>query len=525
MTTIHATDDFRFEWPDPADAAIVWMWDQMHMPRPMPLLAGIIGGRVMGKVMGGRSMTINGYPYRTLGGPPPWAAAMMGGAPPDTSAVDPIAIWEGEQLPQLKEIIDRIRGRDYEAMTSARITGMLDELVSEAGEALALTFGRAMLFSVATNVLLDFCEAEIGPGTAVRATSMLQGFDNESAASGAGLSRLTEMASGLPAVAQAIRESRFDGIASETGGAGFMKEFQAYLDTYGSRAPSWGQVHLQTWAEDPTVPLRLIASYLADPQRSPAASLMRARAEREAAIRDMEAALAPGKLPRFREVLKAAQASVPVSEGRAMWQLIGSAVLRVPLLALGRKLVAEGYIESPDDVFHFSDEELADMANSRPLPNPRELAAKRRAELAHWETLTPPRFLGAPPPTAMLPMMARFMGMSVEQSADPRTVTGIAASKGVVRAVARVVMDLRDSHRLGAGEVLVCPSTAPPWTPLFAIAGAVVTDSGGVLSHSAIAAREYAIPAVVGTGAGTQRIPDGAIVSVDGGRGIVRIEV
>jgi pyruvate,water dikinase len=87
-----------------------------------------------------------------------------------------------------------------------------------------------------------------------------------------------------------------------------------------------------------------------------------------------------------------------------------------------------------------------------------------------------------------------------------------------------VILDLADSDRLEGGDVLVCPSTAPPWTPLFAIAGAVVTDTGGVLSHTAIAAREYALPAVVGTGVATHRIPDGATVTVDGAQGIVRIE-
>jgi pyruvate,water dikinase len=121
-------------------------------------------------------------------------------------------------------------------------------------------------------------------------------------------------------------------------------------------------------------------------------------------------------------------------------------------------------------------------------------------------------------------MMHRFMGLGVEQSGDARIVNGIAASKGVVRARARVILDLADADRLGTGEVLVCPSTAPPWTPLFAIAAAVVTDTGGVLSHTAIAAREYAIAAVVGTNVATRRIPDGALVTVDGAQGIVRIE-
>jgi pyruvate,water dikinase len=111
-----------------------------------------------------------------------------------------------------------------------------------------------------------------------------------------------------------------------------------------------------------------------------------------------------------------------------------------------------------------------------------------------------------------------------EPGSDSRIIRGTAASKGVVTGTARLIRGLDDAGRLQAGDVLVCSSTAPPWTPMFAIAAAVVTNSGGILSHSAIAAREYGIPAVVGTQVGTHRIPDGATVTVDGEQGIVRIE-
>jgi phosphoenolpyruvate synthase/pyruvate phosphate dikinase len=118
----------------------------------------------------------------------------------------------------------------------------------------------------------------------------------------------------------------------------------------------------------------------------------------------------------------------------------------------------------------------------------------------------------------------RFFGIGTPPSEDASIVTGIAASPGVVRGRARVILQLADSDEFEAGEILVCGLTAPPWTPLFAIAGAVVTDTGGILSHSAICAREFAIPCVTGTNVGTAVIPDGAMITVDGGRGIVTIE-
>jgi pyruvate,water dikinase len=303
-----------------------------------------------------------------------------------------------------------------------------------------------------------------------------------------------------------------------------MRELRAYLDDYGWRAVTWGEIHLPTWAEEPVIPLGLIARYLSDPDHAPAMALKRAVRQREAAITETEAQLSPDNLQHFRGLLKAARMHVPISENRAMWQLISAGVLRIPLLALGRKLVAEDRLTAPDDIFFLTQEEAIELAEGRPLVGLDGTIRQRRADLERWGSLMPPRSLGAAPPQVLYTMTRRFFGYGVEQTADSRIVSGIGASKGVLRAVARVVMDLADADKLRPGEVLVCPSTAPPWTPLFAIAGAVVTDSGGVLSHSAIAAREYGIPAVVGTNVATQRIPDGAAVTVDGAQGMVRIE-
>jgi pyruvate,water dikinase len=102
-------------------------------------------------------------------------------------------------------------------------------------------------------------------------------------------------------------------------------------------------------------------------------------------------------------------------------------------------------------------------------------------------------------------------------------VTGAPGSSGRVTGVARVVASLAEASRLAPGDVLVAATTAPPWTPLFALVGAVVTDAGGILSHSAVVAREYAIPAVVGAGTATVTIRDGDLVEVDGDAGTVRI--
>ena len=109
-------------------------------------------------------------------------------------------------------------------------------------------------------------------------------------------------------------------------------------------------------------------------------------------------------------------------------------------------------------------------------------------------------------------------------SADGKLHSGVPASAGVAYGRARIATELTDALAIEPGEVLVCRTTAPPWTPVFALASAVVTEGGDILSHSAIVAREYKIPAVLRIQEATARIPDGAMVTVDGNRGTVRLD-
>ncbi|KPA11120.1 PEP-utilizing enzyme, mobile region domain protein, partial [Candidatus Magnetomorum sp. HK-1] len=102
-------------------------------------------------------------------------------------------------------------------------------------------------------------------------------------------------------------------------------------------------------------------------------------------------------------------------------------------------------------------------------------------------------------------------------------VKGYAGSSGIVRGTARIARTLKEAERIQPGEILVAISTVCSWTPIFSSVSAVVTDNGGILCHGAIVAREYGIPAVVGTGMATQIILDGQEIEVNGDQGIVKI--
>jgi phosphohistidine swiveling domain-containing protein len=214
---------------------------------------------------------------------------------------------------------------------------------------------------------------------------------------------------------------------------------------------------------------------------------------------------------------------VQFSEERALWQLIAIGSVRVPVLALGQKLVEANTLQKPDDVFYLTPQELSQLVSEPHVMF--DLVAQRRAEQARREAMTPPVSIGKPLIVGDRPRESQivhrfFFGGTMEQE-DSNVIKGIGASQGTLTGRARVVHSLSQSDVLEAGDILVCRNTAPPWTPLFAIAGAVVTDIGGLLSHSAICAREYAIPCVVGTGIATARIADGAIITVDGTAGTI----
>lgn len=513
------TNDFQVTWANADDSQLPWLFDAMHTPAPLCQLAAEFWTRLTSAYMGMRTVYVNGYAYSTPGQPRPPSPEIL-----ERGILD---VWTNDYAPRIKGTCDRTRAGDYDSMSLAELGDSIEGIVADSVKAFGYTMKAITAFMGPTFGFVAFLQNELGEEGPRLAATLLQGFENGTAAAGAGLSDLAEEASRRPAVANALREGRFESLDSVEGGAEFMARFRAYLDEFGWRVDSWTYIERPTWAENARLPLTLISHYINDAERSPAAAHLRAVAQREEAVKDVEGRLGADKLPQFRAMLEMCQVHVPVSEGRALWQLITVGSLRVPFLALGRKLVAAGALASADQVFFFDTVELKSAAHN-PTPQLMATAAARQQEFARCGALTPPPFVGNPPdmslmPPEVQPILTLFLGVALP-SVEGREIKGQAASKGVVRARARVLKDLGEAERFQPGEILVCTTTAPPWTPLFAIAAAVVTDSGGVLSHSAICAREYAIPCVVATQVATQLIADGSMITVDGTRGTVLLE-
>jgi pyruvate,water dikinase len=511
-------DSFEVTWLDPQDAESIWAIDRIHFASPVTPLGEDFYDVVVGESWGTRVAFANGYLFMKGFAPPK--------VPDEVTELGARRIWDEKYLPLVKQLCADVRSRDYDAMRASELARALPGLFHEVAEAFRYPTVIASNFMMPAIKMAALCDEELGEDGPVLAATLLQGYANETAAAGAGLNQLAVFASRHPALAYALRAGDFEGLDAHEGGIEFLEKLGEYLELYGWRSDEWCTVHLPTWAEDPTMPLQLIARYLSDPAHSPEAAHERAVRMRTEAESKIQERLSPEKREEFQSLLETALGHVPISEERALWQLIAIGSIRVPLIALGHKLVEAGVIEAAGDIFFLALGDIGTLANEPIAVD--AIVAKRKADYARYQQMEPPTSIGKPLVTTERPgpsqMIHRYFFGYVGKPSTDTVIRGQAASQGIVTARARVIHGLHESNLLQQGEVLVCKTTAPPWTPLFAVAAAVVTETGGILSHSAICAREYAIPCVVGTQVATTRIPDGALVTVDGTKGTVTIE-
>jgi pyruvate,water dikinase len=192
------------------------------------------------------------------------------------------------------------------------------------------------------------------------------------------------------------------------------------------------------------------------------------------------------------------------------------------LLELGRRLSSAGRITDPEDIYWLEQAEVEEAAHKvdrgEQLDNLDWLVYQRKVDWRGAKQATPPVSL---PQRSFL---GKRMGKKEQRTGGMEyTLKGVAASPGKVTARASVLEGPEDFASMQTGDVLVAAITTPAWTPLFARAAAIVTDVGGPLSHGSIVAREYGIPAVLGSGSATKVIRSGQLVTVDGSAGLVRV--
>jgi rifampicin phosphotransferase len=297
----------------------------------------------------------------------------------------------------------------------------------------------------------------------------------------------------------------------------FADRFQEFLHLYGFRVQGEVDVSNADWSEQPTFVISQIRSMMAVPEGdSPRAQVAKAAAGREALEATIRGAIGPDMVPTFDAVLAQAQHFTRLRElSKATW-VLDVRRGRSTYLALCDGISAVLGI-TPDDVNFLLIDEVAEVATTGVLADASSRIARRKAEWdeAHHYVL-PDVWVGEPTiePLGAVPNVTELTGLAVS------------AGNGLpVRGTARIVPDVQAAmeREIEVGDILIAPFTDAPWTPLFIPAGAVVVETGGVLSHAATVAREFGIPCVVMVKDATRVIHDGDTVEVNGVTGQITI--
>jgi pyruvate,water dikinase len=310
--------------------------------------------------------------------------------------------------------------------------------------------------------------------------------------------------------------------AGDADAEGFRAELEAFLLRFGARGPNEWETRSQTWETHPDLALAAVdrmrvAGDGADPvaqQRALAADRQRLGAEL--------LSLVAGDAEAHAQLEAALRAATLFMAGRERSKTNAIKLVheaRVAMHELGRRMVGAGHFEAPGSYGMLMDDELEAFVS-----DPASMAievARREADYGSLYDVVPPFvFDGSPPPVSQ---WERRGATSASTSEAGDVLSGMPGCPGAARGRARVVLSPYDAADLDPGDVLVAPLTDPSWTPLFVPAAAVVVDVGAPLSHAIIVSRELGIPCAVSVTDATKRIPDGALVEVDGTAGTVTV--
>jgi phosphohistidine swiveling domain-containing protein len=483
--------------------------------------------------------TINGYAYYYMALTPGMTLRMVRAIP--TAGRSVIVgqagekLWREEFRPRYARAVEEWETKPLREMSAAGLFAGVKELLYRGTEyytSVQLIMPSAY---VSDPLFTAFYDRLIKREGDPPAQTFLLGFDSTPIRAEKSLYDLATWCREHPELAAALLDTPSDGApgllrmdhpgVDEAVWREWRSRFRDHLDRYGRMIYDLDFAK-PVAADDPAPLFDTLKYYLRGEGKNPHERQRTAAGQREHYTRVMLFRLKGVRRTIFRRLLGWAQRYAPLREDALADVGLAWPLMRQMLFELGRRLAAAGAIERVDDVFWLEQDELRDAAAAldagrTEIERYSDAVGERRTRWRAQRLVTPP---------TLLPKGRRLMGVdwerwmparSDEQTGD--TIEGAGASSGRVTARARVLRGPEDFGEMLPGEVLVAGITTPAWTPLFAMASAVVTDVGGPLSHGSIVAREYGIPAVMGTGVATRLIQSGQSVRVDGDAGTVAL--
>src|SRR6204780_4121205 len=408
-------------------------------------------------------------------------------------------------------------------------------------EFLLLGYGAYMTF-------FAFCKKAFPEITDQTVARLVAGMEAEIFRPDEELRRLARRAVELGVDAHFQAGSSADSIVKSLQGAGspgaaWLKDLQSAREPWFNINVGDGFYHYhRSWNDDLSMPFTGIFDYIARVKAGEALErpVEKLQAERQQLIADYRELLGSDEeRAAYHQMITLGHRVFPYVEGHKFYcEHWYTNLFFNKIREFGALLSTHGFFPQEADVFHLTHFELeaaivdlmtAWSTGSAPRGPSRwpKIVAERRAAIAQWSKQDTPPALGPVPDIIDDPAIVMLWGITRESldswlkaSGDGATdeIRGFAASNGVVEGPARVIKSVEDIGRLQTGDILVCQITNPSWAPIFQKILGAVSDLGGSMSHAAIVAREYGLPAVVGTGSATSPIKDGQPLRVDGGR-------
>jgi pyruvate,water dikinase len=524
-----------------------WARDPSHFPLPQsPLNADFSFGYTTGYVQRHavdamsaltppmRMIVVDGWQYVGIGGSPDYSPERVAAFEEKIRNGHEYVIlrqWREQQRPVSVEQFRDLLAIDLAGLTDAALLSHIYRVADQRREWSRHHFTNGQAAGIIVGRFGLFCQEHLG----LQQTDVLGLLAGASTATSAPVARLDALVGRAIERPALLAELRSDDPMSSPEVREMIKP---WLDEYGYCPPNFELIN-PLFVEQPGLVSRLLCEALARVTDGNGQSHGRDDEEQSARIATLRARL-PNDTSRaeFDRLLSDARAAYGVRDDDVSFAARGAGLLRLALLEAGRRLAARGLLDEREQVWFLLRAEIDEALAGKPVADLLSPARERRAAYYRQRAVTPPDTLGAPAPPQAPPalsdaarraMAARaWYGESVRgtpgssASSAQGEVRGIAASIGVYRGPARVVLLEDQFDRVQPGDVLICPTTTPSWNILFGSIGALVADAGGVLSHPAIIAREFGIPAVVNARTATRTIVDGQLVEVDGGAGVVR---
>lgn len=448
------------------------------------------------------------------------ASAPRGGAPAPEIDADPALVtdWIDDSRASLERLKREIRTKSG--------AERIDFILKDIDELKRVTFdprGIAVIMAAmdASTWLNEKMQEWLGETNAADVLSQSVS-NNVTSEMGLDLLDVADVIRPYPEVVDYLRRATDDGflqgLSALRGGAEVRAALESYLDEYGMRCAGEIDITKPRWSEQPTTLVPMILGNIKNFEPNASTRKLeqgrRAAREKERQLLERLAQLPDGahKVSETKRTIARLRSLVGYREYPKYVIVSRYFVYKQALLQEAEQLVRAGVLHEPEDIYYLTFEELHELVRSGKLDEP--LVRARKVEHALHEKLTPPR--------VMTSEGEIIVGHYQRENLPADALVGLPVSAGVVEGRARVILKMEDAD-LEKGDILVTAFTDPSWTPLFVAIAGLITEVGGLMTHGAVIAREYGLPAIVGVENATRRIRDGQRIRLHGTEGYVEI--